>query len=182
MSKGSYSAFKGIENGSTDGAEFNGMIATGFDWRKGSWKFGPTASFEYSYVEFNSFSEKDDPALLFPLHFPDQHQDAERSNLGIKIAHQQNAKGEGVTVIPEVHAYWRHDYGNTSYPITANFVGCPDLFTVHGPAIGRDSALVDAGVTILCTKSLAAYLYYNGQFGRSNYFVDGVSGGFRVAF
>ena len=33
------------------------MVAAGYDWKKGCWSFGPTASFEYTYVELNSFTE-----------------------------------------------------------------------------------------------------------------------------
>ena len=68
------SALIGQENGSTDGAEFNGMIGAGFDWKSGCWTFGPTASFEYNYVEFNSFTESA-TSRSCPLHFPDQNQE-----------------------------------------------------------------------------------------------------------
>jgi outer membrane autotransporter protein len=169
------------EYGSTDGSEFNGLIAAGFDWKRGCWLIGPTASFEYSYVQFNSFTEGD--TSLIPLHFPDQNQDALRSNLGFRIAHEQLMKpGEGLTVIPELRASWRHDYGDTSYAIDSNFVGCTDVFTVHGPYVGRDSAVVSVGLTALCNQNVAAYIYFDGQFGRDNYTNGGVSGGLRVSF
>ncbi len=175
------SAYLGQETGSTDGAEFNGMVAAGYDWKKGCWTFGPTASFEYTYVEFNSFTESD--TSLIPLHFPDQNQEAYRSNLGFRIAHEQVMKpGEGLTVVPELRAAWRHDFGPSAYAIDSNFVGCDDIFTVHGPWIGRDSAVVDLGLTAYCTPGLSAYIFYDGQFGRDNYNNNAISGGFRVAF
>jgi outer membrane autotransporter protein len=175
------SAYLGQETGSTDGAEFNGMVAAGYDWTKGCWKFGPVASFEYTYVEFNSFTESD--TSLIPLHFPDQNKEAYRSNLGLRVAHEQVMKpGEGLTVVPELRAAWRHDFGPSSYGIDSNFVGCDDTFTVHGPWIGRDSAVVDLGLTAYCTPGLSAYIFYDGQFGRDNYNNNAISGGFRVAF
>ncbi len=174
-------AFQGQETGSTDGAEFNGMVAVGYDWTKDCWKFGPVASFEYDYVQFNSFTESD--TSLLPLHYSDQDENAYRSNLGFRIAHQQNMKpGEGLTVVPELRAAWRHDFGPSAYAIDSNFVGCPDTFTVHGPWIGRDSAVVNLGLTAYCTEHLSAYIFYDGQFGRDNYNNNGISGGFRVAF
>ena len=175
------SAYLGQETGSTDGAEFNGMVAAGYDWKKGCWTFGPTASFEYTYVEFNSFTESD--TSLIPLHFPDQNQEAYRSNLGFRVAHEQVMKpGEGLTVVPELRAAWRHDFGPSAYAIDSNFVGCTDIFTVHGPWVGRDSAVVDLGLTAYCTPGLSAYIFYDGQFGRDNYNNNAISGGFRVAF
>jgi outer membrane autotransporter protein len=177
-------AFLGQETGSTDGAEFDGMVAVGYDWKKGCWTFGPTASFEYTYAEFNSFTEDTSTAAsLIPLHFPDQNQSAYRSNLGFRIAHEQVMKpGEGLTVVPELRASWRHDFGSSAYAIDSNFVGCDDVFTVHGPWIGRDSAVVDLGLTAYCTPGLSAYIFYDGQFGRDNYNNNAISGGFRVAF
>jgi len=175
------SAYLGQENGSTDGGEFNGMVAAGYDWKKGCWTFGPTASFEYTYVEFNSFTEGD--TSLIPLHYGDQNQSAYRTNLGFRVAHEQVMKpGEGLTVVPELRAAWRHDFGTDSYAIDSNFVGCDDTFTVHGPWIGRDSAVVDVGLTAYCTPGLSAYIFYDGQFGRDNYNNNAISGGFRVAF
>ena len=174
-------AYLGTEQGSTDGAEFDGMVAAGYDWKKGCWIFGPYADFEYSYVEFNSFTEGD--TSLIPLHYPDQNQNAYRSNLGLRIAHEQVMKpGEGLTVVPEVRAAWRHDFGDTSYAVDSNFVGCDDTFTVHGPYIGRDSAVVDIGLTAYCTQQLSASIFYQGQFGRDNYNNNAISGGMRFAF
>ena len=145
-------AYLGQEKGSTDGAEFNGMVAAGYDWKKGCWQFGPVASFEYDYVQFNSFTESD--TSLLPLHFPDQNENAYRSNVGFRIAHQQSMKpGEGLTVVPELRAAWRHDFGPSAYAIDSNFVGCTDTFTVHGPWIGRDSAVVNVGLTAYCTRT-----------------------------
>ena len=77
--------------------------------------------------------------------------------------------GEGLTVVPEVRSAWRHDFGDNSYGITSNFIGCDDQFTVHGPWIGSDSAVVDIGLTAYCTQQLSAYIFYQGQFGRDNY-------------
>jgi outer membrane autotransporter protein len=174
-------AFLGQETGSTDGAEFNGMVAAGYDWKQGCWLIGPVASFEYDYVQFNSFTESD--TSLLPLHYPDQNENAYRSNVGFRIAHQQNMKpGEGLTVVPELRAAWRHDFGPSAYAIDSNFVGCTDTFTVHGPWIGRDSAVVNIGLTAYCTERVSAYIFYDGQFGRDNYNNNGISGGLRVAF
>ena len=177
--------YLGQDEGSTDGAEFDGMIAAGYDWKRGCWIFGPYADFEYSYVEFNSFSEDDraSASSLIPLHYPDQNETAYRTNLGLRIAHEQVMKpGEGLTVVPEMRVAWRHEFGDNSYAIQSNFIGCDDVFTVHGPWIGSDSAVVDLGLTAYCTQQLSASIFYQGQFGRDNYNNNAISGGIRWAF
>ena len=43
-------ALQGTANGSTDGADFNALIAGGYDWKHGNLSIGPTASFQYGYI------------------------------------------------------------------------------------------------------------------------------------
>ena len=67
-------------------------------------------------------------------------------------------------------------------PIDARFVGCPDIFTVHGPDVGRDAALVGAGVTIQVTPTFAVFGHYDGIVGRDNYNSYAVNGGLAFGF
>jgi outer membrane autotransporter protein len=77
---------------------------------------------------------------------------------------------------------WQHEYGDNAFGIDSSFANGGDLFTVTGAEIGRDSLLVGAGVSVLFNARMAAYLYYDGELGRSNYDTNNVSGGFRMAF
>ena len=56
------------------------------------------------------------------------------------------------------------------------------VFTVQGSEIGRDSALLGLGVAVLWSERTAAYLFYDGEVGRSNYTSNNVSGGMRMTF
>jgi outer membrane autotransporter protein len=173
-------ALLGDERGSTDGAEFSAFIGGGYDWKHNCWILGPTGTFQYTVAEFDSFTEGD--TTLAPLHFPEQSQDSLRSTLGLRLAHEHVAKGDGVTFRPEVRASWLHEFGDRGYAIDSNFVGCDDTFTVHGPKIGSDSALVNFGLTVIFNRWISSYLFYNGQFARNNYADSAVSGGLRVSF
>ncbi len=171
-------ALLGDARSETDGGEFNALIGTGYDWKCGGWSFGPTATFQYSYVGINSFTEN---GSLVPLNFPDQNENSERSTLGLKISHQ--CKVGPVIIKPELRAAWRHEFGDTAYPIDSRFAsGAGSPFTVHGSAIGRDSALIGAGVAAQWNARTSTYLYYDGQLGRSNYDSHNISGGMRISF
>ena len=50
------------------------------------------------------------------------------------------------------------------------------------PHIGRDSLLVGAGFAIQWNDRCAAYVYYDGELGRTRYDFQSVSGSFRLAF
>ena len=59
---------------------------------------------------------------------------------------------------PELRAAWQHEYGD-AYPIDSQFAsGAGGLFTVHGPTIGRISALLSTGVSVQWNERVSAYV------------------------
>jgi autotransporter-associated beta strand protein len=171
-------ALQGTASGSTDGADFNVLVAGGYDWKKGNLTIGPTASFQYSYVGLNSFSET---GSLAPLNFPDQNTESERTAFGAKASYE--FKVGQITVLPQVNAAWQHEFGDTAYSVVAGFAsGAGNNFTVSGPDIGRDSLLVGAGATVIWNERVSTYVFYDGEFARTNYISNNVSAGVRIAF
>src|SRR4029077_19347801 len=57
-------ALEGTANGETLGGDLNVLVATGYDWKAGGLSIGPTASFQYTLVGFDSFSENGSLAPL----------------------------------------------------------------------------------------------------------------------
>ena len=171
-------ALLGTANGSTDGGNFNMLVAGGYDWTNGAFSIGPTASFQYTYVGFNGFTES---GSLAPLKFNDQNADSIRTALGIKASYDW--KIGGVIIRPELRASWQHEYGDSAYSIVANLAnGAGTSFTVHGPKIGRDSLLLGAGFAVLWNDRVSTYVYYDGELARTNYDSQNVSAGVRITF
>jgi autotransporter-associated beta strand protein len=171
-------ALLGTASGNTSGADFNAMVAAGYDWQTGNLSIGPTASFQYSYVGLNSFSET---GSLAPIAFPNQNTQSELSAFGAKATYTW--KIGQVTVLPQISAAWQHEYGATAYSVIASFAnGAGNSFSVTGPQIGRDSLLVGVGATVILSERIATYLYYDGEFARTNYLSNNVSGGVRISF
>ena len=80
-------------------------------------------------------------------------------------------------------AAWHHTYGELAYPIGSQFASSAGaLFTVHGPRIGRNSALASAGIAMHWGRRVSTYVYYDGQLIRDNYDSYNVSVGLRVSF
>ena len=172
------SALNGDARGSTDGGELNVVFSTGYDWKVGGLTFGPTATFNYTNVRLNGFTESGSVA---PLDIHGQNGDSLRTAFGLKATY--DLKVGGVLVRPEIRAAWQHEYGDTTYSLDSSFAnGAGDVFTVSGPQIGRDSALISAGFAIQWTDRVATYVYYDGELGRTNYSSQNVTGGVRVAF
>jgi hypothetical protein len=64
------SALQGSANGSTHGADVNVVVSAGYDWKRGNFSVGPTASFQFGYVGLDGFTELKDavesPAVARP--------------------------------------------------------------------------------------------------------------------
>jgi autotransporter-associated beta strand protein len=169
---------RGTARGDTDGGELNVLFATGYDWKVGGLTFGPTASFQYTYVGISDFTER---GSLAPLAFRSQHQDSLRSAFGFKASFDWHLGG--VVVRPEVRAAWQHEFGDNDPSIDSSFDGGGgDLFSVTGPRIGRDSLLLGAGFAVLWNERTSTYVYYDGELARARYNAQNVSGGVRVSF
>lgn len=171
-------ALLGTASGSTNGGDLNVLVNGGYDWKKGGLSIGPTASFQYTYVSFDGFTES---GSLAPLKFNDQNVDSFRTAFGMKASYDW--KIGKILIRPELRAAWQHEYGNSAYSIVASFAnGAGNSFTVSSPKIGRDSLLLGAGFAVLWSDRISTYIYYDGELGRTNYQSNNVSAGIRVTF
>jgi outer membrane autotransporter protein len=171
-------ALLGEAHGSTNGGDFAALISAGYDWKSGGLSIGPIASFQYTYTGFDGFTES---GSLAPLIFNDQHAESTRSAFGLKTSYDW--KMGGVLVKPELRAAWQHEYGDSDYSLVSRFAnGAGNNFTVHSPAIGRDSVLIGAGVAVHWNDWISTYTYYDGELGRTNYVSHNISAGVRVNF
>jgi outer membrane autotransporter protein len=164
--------------GSTDGSEFNALLAYGGDYHFGCLLIGTWSSLQYTNIHIDGFTEH---GSLAPLLIEDQSEDSFRATTGLRLAY--DAHIGRMIIRPEVRAAYQHEYGDDAYPIDARFAsGAGDVFTVHGPKIGRDAALVGAGINVQWNSRFSTYVYYDGVLGRDNYDNNAVSGGLRVSF
>jgi len=171
-------ALLGTASGDTDGQDFNALVAAGYDWKSGGLTIGPLASFQYTYVGLDSFTEH---GSLAPLSFSNQNAESTRTALGAKASYDWHVGH--VVVRPEIRASWQHEFGDTDYSIVSRFAsGAGNSFTVNGPAIGRDSLLIGAGAAVIFNDRVSVYAYYDGELARTNYSSNSVSAGLRFTF
>jgi len=172
------SALQGTARGDTDGGELNALFGAGYDFKKGGLTFGPTATFNYSYVGTNEFTEH---GSLAPLTVHGGKGESLRTAFGLKASYDW--KVGGIVIKPELRAAWQHEYGDSAYALDSSFAnGAGNSFLVNGPELGRDSALLGAGFALQLNERTSFYTYYDGELGRKNYQATNVTGGFRFAF
>ena len=165
-------------DGSTDGYELDALINAGYDYRYDQWTLSPMASIAYTRVNMNGFTET---GSMTPLNFPDQSQESLRSNLGVEISYA--AQFRGMTITPQVRLSWQHEFLDNPLSIDSRFAsGNGSTFTVWGPEMKADRALISAGLSVQITPNLCAYAYYDGQLGNSRYSSNSVTAGVKFDF
>ncbi|MES2982128.1 MAG: autotransporter outer membrane beta-barrel domain-containing protein [Verrucomicrobiota bacterium] len=169
----------GIAEGSTDGWEIDAMLNTGYDIHNGNWTFTPFASLAFTRVTLDGFTETGSTS---PLIFPTQSQDSLRSDLGVKVAYSM-AMDNGVVFTPQIRLAWQHEYLDSTQSIDSSFVSAPGSpFTVNGPSIGRDRAVISAGLNVQLTPAVNIYAHYDGQLGSSDLKYNNATIGIMVEF
>ena len=181
---GGYSGFTarrqsvgGFTRGDGDNTLLNAAINGGYDMHYGAWTFGPQLGIEYDDVWLNSFTEN---GSLAPLSVASQSENSLRSTAGWHISYTTHVGG--VTVRPDVHAAWQHEYDSPANSLGAQIAGTNAAFVVQGPYLGRNSALAGAGVTVELSEKTSVYADYEGQFGRTHETQSTVSVGFQTKF
>jgi outer membrane autotransporter protein len=170
-------ALNGVARGSTSGGEFDAAAYAGYDVKLGKITLTPLAGLLYSCVGIDGYDEQ---GSLEPLNIHRQHQSSLSSRFGLCAA--WSTQVGAATVTPTLRVEWKHEYGDDPLRLDSSFLNGPgNVFTVHGPATGRDSALITAGVQVQWSR-YAAYLAWQGDLGRSNYQNQSVLAGFRVSW
>jgi outer membrane autotransporter protein len=164
--------------GNTDGTEFNAMISYGSDWTFGCFNVGTWSTVQYTNVSIDEFTET---GSLAPLEIQDQDENSFRATTGVRASY--DIKAGHFLFRPEVRVAYQHEYCDSAYQVDSRLAsGAGDIFRVRGPNIGRDAALVGAGMSMQWNNRLSTYVYYDGVLGRNNYDNNAVSGGFRIGF
>ncbi|WP_172352621.1 autotransporter domain-containing protein [Mesorhizobium sp. NZP2298] len=125
----------------------------------GQFKFEPFANLAYVSVHTNGFTEQGGSAALASA---GSTTDATFTTLGLRGS-TEFALG-GVNATARGMLGWRHAFGDIKPLSTVTFAG-GDRFTIAGVPIGRDSALIEAGLDLLLAPNAKLGLSYTGQFG-----------------
>lgn len=171
------SALGGMATGSTNSTSYDAYLGTGYNIQVNQWTFTPMASLRYTHVNIDGFEES---GSLQPLRFGSQSQESLRSRIGLRAAYTALVGAARVT--PSLSMQWQHEFLYSQLGITSQFAnGAGNPFTAYGPRIGRDSALVTAGMNVAWDR-YAVYVAYQAELFRTNYQSHTVFAGFRVSW
>lgn len=137
----------------------------------------PYANLAYIHLRTDGFSEKGLNGAA--LNVRADSMDTAFSTLGMRASTEFELGTLGTTARMDLG--WRHAFGDVTPTSTASFVAGSSLFTVMGNAIGKDTALVEAGFDFELSKQATVGVSYQGQFG-SDLNQNGINADLRVKF
>ncbi|RBP35926.1 autotransporter-associated beta strand protein/T5SS/PEP-CTERM-associated repeat protein [Roseimicrobium gellanilyticum] len=149
-----------------DGHEVSASFGTGYDFQAGNFTFGPSLAIQYTRQSLSGFTERGADSL--DLRLDDANVDSLRSYLGARVAYTMKLPGE-VTVIPELRAFWQHEFlqdGETLHARLAGGSGPGFDYLTREPE--RDAFYLGGGVNVLMDQTFFGGLFYHAEFGRTD--------------
>ena len=136
------------------------------------------AELRWPTIGFDGFTER---GSLAPLRVKGGDEASLQTMLGFSIA--RDCRMGRVIIRPEAGAAWKHEFASNRYDVDAQLgSGAGGIFTARGPGIGRDGAVLNAGVSLEWSARCATYFFYDGELGRRSYDSHVISGGMRTSF
>ena len=165
-------------NGSADGSQFNAAVETGYDLNFRGAVFTPAATLFYSRAWVGGFNESDAGSLN--LNVDSQSADSLQSGIGMRMSFPFKIKD--AVVLPQVSAFYQHEFGDDSRVLDARLAqgGSTFSFTTDSPQ--RDFGVLGAGVAVSLKQNLTLQANYNVEVGRWNYTPHFISAGLRWEF
>jgi autotransporter-associated beta strand protein len=175
---GGYTGFqtrRSIEFGTIDrtaranpnSGQFSAALNLGKDFEVGKFTLGPIVGAQYTYAGIGSFTESGAESLDLAL--GQQNANSLRSNLGARFAYNWEV-GSNITLIPEVRAFWMHEFLNNSRNISSALDGGNGAsFDYETEAPYRNSVFGGVGVSAKVGDRWNASVFYNVNFGSENY-------------
>ncbi|MCE9542877.1 MAG: autotransporter domain-containing protein, partial [Verrucomicrobia bacterium] len=150
-------------NSAPSAGELDSMLATGYDFKKGMWTFGPTASLQYTYFGANSFSENGAQSLN--LSNVGWNTSSMLSSLGAHAAFTWQATKD-LVVVPQLNLSWQHEFLQNPYSINSSLGGA-SLSNLSSAPI-RDFLYTGVGVTFEFKQKWSSSIFYNAAAGNSD--------------
>jgi len=148
--------------GDFDGQGISGYVEARYDWRDfNSWLLQPLASFQFSYLGLDSYTESGGTSRLG---YDDQSYNSHKGSLGLKLTkelfRQENNRGAHI----QLRGRWVHEFGDDNSSVDAHFASYPGVvFKVRDEDIARDSAVLGAGFDADLSPHTRLLLGYDTQ-------------------
>ena len=150
-------------DGETSGTTVSYYGELGATYRVGITDVQPLFAAQYVGVDRSSFTETG-TANAARLSFDSEHEDSARTILGGRLL-RRYLTGTGVVLLPELRAFYTHEFTDTDRFTSAEFLGGPGAsFAIRSAVPGRDNAVLGGGLTVSVAERLGVFGHYDASF------------------
>ena len=163
--------------GHNNGNAVGGSITGGYDLTVAAWQLEPTLSLINARFSQNAYTAS---AGGFGISASSAALDSTQSLLSTAL---QRAFPVGrFELVPDLRLGWNHEYAQDSATVIGGLTDLPgQRFSVASAPIGRNAALLGAGVTLVTRGRMSLFATYTGYISGAGNLQD-FSGGVRIAF
>lgn len=112
-------------------------------------RISPYAGLRYQRLKQDSFREQ---GGAFAFHMGSTDADSFASRLGVEVS-REYAFACGRSIIPQLRAGWRHEFGDRRYSASGGFVSAPQTYRLHSGKMGRDALEAGLGVRAVLVRT-----------------------------
>lgn len=145
-----------------NGGQFGTALEIGRTYALDAWTLQPLAGLQYTFLHREGFTETGAPNANLTVGSEDTH--SLRSSLGINVSRLLHDRRES-QVLGQLRARWMHEFADDSGSTTARFAGSgADAFTVDSADLGRDTAMLGAGIDWRISNTTSLAFNYDAEF------------------
>lgn len=153
---------------------------SGYDHAIENITIGPRLGVDVRQWEMNNYQEYTNTGM--ELRYNDQYQTSIQTRLGL-FASSAHSMSFGV-LIPQVSAYWVHEFANDSRTVSARFIQAPasNGFSFQTESPDRNWAAVDVGIALMMSEGTQVFANLSTVQGNRNFESYGGNLGFRLGW
>lgn len=141
----SFGTINRTATGTPGAGELDTMLASGYDFKRNNWTFGPTTSLQYTYLGVNPFNESGAQSL--DLDANGWNTSSMIYSLGSHVAYNWQVN-KNLIVIPQVSLNWQHEFLQNPYAINSTLNGNSPTFSNWSSTPQRDSFFPSCSVMV----------------------------------
>ena len=167
-----------IYGGRFSGTEIESNLRAGYDIKFRGITVTPTAELRQESLNIDHYQVKSDHAGTIDL--SDSNADSLKTRFGVRAATQFHIGC--VTLRPSVEVDWQREYFSQNRTIAGVFNSPGIGFVDKTPHHGRDSIIVNSGISAQVTPRISVFAYYIGDLAGDGWSSHTVTGGLSYSF
>jgi outer membrane autotransporter protein len=165
-------------SGSTDGSQFNAALETGYDLAFTPAILTPAVTLFYTKSRVGGFTETGAGSLNLNV----DAQSAESLQGGIGFRLSLPLKTGKINVLPQIAAFYQHEFANGSRVLDARLVQAGSSFGFQTDSPPQNFFALGAGLALNMKENISFQANYNVELGRGSYTAHFLSAGLRWTF